>query len=571
MDNTIKRPLVRFRKSAILYALLLVFALIFTQALRATASAVLFWFLVLLPIVSILYVLIGKALIRIYVSSDITKVEKLEPVEYELRIINASPFAYPFIEAVVSVPQPDGVRCTEQSLTMSLAPLGSYIVKHETSFKYRGTYEIGVRCLYISDFLGLFSIRLDVDIYQNVMVFPRKLGMEMKMPTSATDIPNDAAKLVFSTEKAEIGNIREYIPGDSLKSIHWKLSSKAVDGTLMVKEFNTNTSQSVYMLCDFSRAIPPEVFEDENTRAAREKAEREAAAKPKDHHVKLKAQKPDRATRKAEAAAKKAAKRAKSGMNAGNLDTAAMIDEMIDKAAESKTGRVERERPVKERKPPFRKKNAAPAVDDETAARMAAEAEKRKRDAQTQTALAIGGIVKPEYAPDMDDFCADGVVEMAIGAVLNELRNGNEVSLIWNDRRQDGGIAAVLLTCPEDFDAIYPVFATAPACSEKENVATLLPLISESLNVTIRICTSNLDPLSVNKYAAIPGLFGGAGTGCVTEVLLFNPEERYEDARIRREYVEMSRIRLAQDGVDLTELVARKDENGHVTLQRASH
>ena len=567
MDTVIKRPLVKFRRTAILYVLLLIFALVFTQALRATASSVLFWFLALLPVVSVIYVLIGKALIRIYVSSDITKVEKLDPVNYELRIINASPFAYPFIEAIVSVPQPDGVRCTEQSLTMSLAPLGSYIVNHETSFRYRGTYEIGVRCLYISDFLGLFSIRLDVDIYQNVLVFPRKLGMHMKMATSATDIPNDAAKLVFSTEKAEIGNIREYIPGDSLKSIHWKLSSKAVDGTLMVKEFNTNTSQSVYMLCDFSRAIPPEVFEDENTRAERERAEREAARKPKDRHVKLKAAKPDKATRKADAAAKKAAKRAKAGMSAAGLDTAAMIDDMIAEAAVSKTGRAPAE--PKEKKSFFHRKKKAEPV--EVSAEAAAENERKRRDAETQNALAIGGIVKPEYAPDMDEFCADGVVEMSIGAVLNELRNGNDVTLIWADRRQEGGVAAVQLTCPEDFDAVYPVFATTPPCSEKENVTSLLPLISESLNVTIRICTSNLDPLSLNKYAAIPGLFGGAGTGCVAEVLLFNPEERYEDVKIRREYVEMSRIRLAQDGVDLTELTAVKDETGHYTLQTATH
>ena len=93
MDNYIKRPAVKFHKAAIVYACLLVFALIFTQALRATASALLFWFLLLLPIISVLYVLVGKALIRIYVGSDITKVEKLQPVDYELRIINASPFA----------------------------------------------------------------------------------------------------------------------------------------------------------------------------------------------------------------------------------------------------------------------------------------------------------------------------------------------------------------------------------------------------------------------------------------------------------------------------------------------
>ena len=60
----------------------------------------------------------------------------------------------------------------------------------------------------------------------------------------------------------------------------------------------------------------------------------------------------------------------------------------------------------------------------------------------------------------------------------------------------------------------------------------------------------------------------GAGTGCVAELLVFNPEDRYEDIKIRREYVEMCRLRLAQDGVDLTELKAVKDENGNYTIRK---
>ena len=569
MDNYIKRPLVKFNKSAIVYALLLAFSVVFTQALRATASALLFWFLVLVPVISVIYVLIGKALIRIYVGSDVTKVEKMQPFEYELRIINASPFAYPFIEAVISVPEEDGVRCTEQSLNLSLAPLSSYIVNHSTSFKYRGTYEIGVRCLYISDFLGLFSIRLDVDIYENVLVFPRKLGMNMKMATSATDIPNDSAKLVFSTEKAEIGNIREYIPGDSQKSIHWKLSSKSSNGTLMVKEFNTNTSQSVYMLCDFSRSIPPEVFEDDEVKTAREKAALEEAKKPKEKHVKLKTAKPDRESVKAEKALKKAKSRQKHGMSSARIGDAALVDELIETAAGAKNPKLNADKI--EKTPLFGRKKNAGTPENAGNESDAIEAENRRKDAEAKNALAIGGIIKPEYAFDMDEFCADGVVEMSIGAVLNELRNGNHVTLIWTDRRQTGGVAAVELTCPEDFDVVYPVFATTPPCSDKESVTDLLPLINESLNVTIRICTSNLDPLSLNRYSSIPGLFGGAGTGCVTEILLFNPEERYEDIKIRREYVEMCRIRLAQDGVDLTELSASKDETGHYNLKKAAH
>ena len=554
MDNYTKRPLVKFHKAAVFYALLLVFSLIFTQALRATASAVLFWFLVLVPILSLIYVLVGNALVRIYVSSSTTKVEKMQPLEYELRIVNASPFAYPFIEAVVSIPENDGVRCTEQSVNMSLAPLTAYSVQRETTFKYRGTYELGVRCLYISDFLGLF---------------PRKLGMDMKTQTSASDIPNDSAKVVFSTEKSEIGNIREYIPGDSQKNIHWKLSSKSVGGTLMVKEFNTNTSRSVYMLCDFSRSIPPEVFEDEDARIAREKAAAEEARKPREKHVRLKKAKQDKKSLEAERAAKKAQAKAKRGLSANRIGDAALVDELINTAAESKHPTKVKEK--SERKPLFasKKKNAADDIilsDEQIKA-----AEKKRRDDEIKSELSMGGVLKTEYANDIDEYCADGMVEMSIGAVLNELNNGNTVTLVWVDKRQKGGIAAVELTCPEDFNVVYPVFATTSPCSEKDNVTTLLPLITESLNVTIRICTSNIDPLSLNRYASIPGLFGGAGSGCVTEVLLFNPEERYTDVKIRREYIEMCRNRLAQDGVDLTELEAAKDESGRYAIRIAAH
>ncbi|MBE6541461.1 MAG: DUF58 domain-containing protein [Ruminococcaceae bacterium] len=570
MDYYKKRPLVKFHKATVLYAALLVFGIFFTQALRSRASSLLFWFLVLLPIVSIIYVLVGKALIRIYVDSSISKVEKMQPVDYEMRIINSSPFAYPFIEAVVIVPEENGVRCTEQSLNLSLNPLGMYIVKHRTIFKYRGNYEIGVRCLYISDFLGIFSIRLDVDIYNNVIVFPRKLNMEVNMQTSATDIPNDSASVVFANEKAEISNIREYIPGDSLKSIHWKLSSKTPND-LMVKDFNTNTSRQVYMLCDFSRAIPPEVFMDEDAHDELEKAKLEAQKKARAKQVKLKSAKPSKESIRAEKIARKAAKRAKAGVTESTIGMVGMVDDMIEDAAKAKA-------PSKmNKKSLFSKKNKKPKLLKEIHEITAEEAEanrlaeqKKKRELETKAALSIGGNIKTEFAPDMDEFCTDGVVELAIGAILNELGNGNQVNLMWTDKRQDNGIAAVELTCSEDFDAVYPVFATTPLSSEKDDISSLLPLITESLNVTIRICTSNIDQFSLNKYCMIPGLFGGAGTGCVAEVLLFNPEDRYEDVQIRREYVEMCRTRLAQDGVTLTEMKTVKDSTGNYSLRKAS-
>ena len=544
MKETSKgRAFLRLHKGAVLYGLLLVFSVVFTQALRSPASSLLFWFLILYLPVSFLYVLIGRLTMQVFVQADQNRVEKMTPVPYEMRVINPTPLVFPFVEAVLRMPQDDGIRCESRIMRISLVSLGSCTLKEETLFPYRGTYEIGMECIYISDFFHVFSMHLPVEIYTSILVMPRRLNAQRKTKTSATDIPNDHAALVFSTEKAEIGNIREYVPGDALKAIHWKLSSKTPT-TLMVKEFNTNTSRQVYVLCDFSRAIPPEVFapEEEMETKKTEKKEKEPA--------KLDFQKPEKETK---------VKKRKGRTAVGEADTA-MIDELIAGTAEPTTAGI-----LKDRLDEKRRENAARQV------RKLEEALNGEKDSKVQSlaaderaSLAMGGRIQEKYRDDMNEYCADGVAEMAIAVVENELRQGNEVTLIWTDSRMDDGIAAAMLTCPEDFTALYETFATTPPCSDHQTLERLLPLITESLNVTIRICTSHLDPVSLGQYGAIPSLFGGAGSGCMAEVLLFNPEDRYESVALRREYVAMSRIQLAKDGVELTGLAAATDETGTV-------
>lgn len=544
MKETSKsRVFLRLHKGAVLYGLLLVFAIVFTQALRSPASSMLFWFLILYLPVSFLYVLIGRLTIQVFVQADQTRVEKMTPVPYEMRVINPTPLVFPFVEAVLQMPQDDGIRCESRIMKVSLISLGSCTLKEETLFPYRGTYEVGMECIYISDFLHIFSMHLPVDIYTNILVMPRRLSAQRKTRTSATDIPNDHAALLFSTEKAEIGNIREYVPGDALKAIHWKLSSKTPT-TLMVKEFNTNTSRQVYVLCDFSRAIPPEVFapEEEKEEKKPDKKEKEA--------VKLDFRTPEK---------EKKSKKRKGRTAIGEAD-AAMIDELIAGTAEPTAAGI-----LKDRLDEKRRQTAAKQVLKLEEALAGDKGEKTQTSAADERAsLAMGGRIQEKYREDMNEYCADGVAEMAIAVVENELRQGNEVTLIWTDSRMDDGVAAAVLTCPEDFSALYETFATTPPCDEHQIMEKMLPLITESLNVTIRICTSHLDPVSLGQYGAIPSLFGGAGSGCLAEVLLFNPEDRYESIALRREYVAMSRIQLAKDGVDLTELAPETDETGTV-------
>lgn len=552
MDDYTTYPALRFGKGAIFYAGLLLFALVFTQALRSPASALLFWFLILYPILALLFVLLGKPGIQVYMDDEITRAEKMSPVTYEIRIVNALPLCYPFLEAVLWLPRADGVRCARQNVRLSLIPFGSYSLRRETVFRYRGTYRIGTQCLYVSDFLQLFTVRCDVDIYNDVLVYPRRLTMERVTKTSATDIPNDNATVVFSTEKAEIGNIREYIPGDTLKSIHWKLSSKLQEN-LMVKEFNTNTSRNVYVLVDFSAPIPPETFEDPEEIKKREKEQKKAekAAKRKKRHVRLRKNLRGEAMEQVKTVRRK--KRMRRGMSDIGAADASAIDDWIAETAEPGF--------FAKLKARFARRASKPAEEAENAAAEATEEAEAVPETRAHTisaedaaSLAIGGRIRADALSDMEEYCADGVVEIALAVIQNELRLGNTVTMVWNDIRVEEGVCTAQLTCPEDLTEVFDRFATTPPCDATRSIRELFSMIREPMNITLRICTSHLDPLSLGEYCMIPSLYGGAGNSCVAEICLFSPEERYEKPSLRREYVEMSRITLAKEGVDLIEL-----------------
>lgn len=552
MDDYTTYPALRFGKGAIFYAGLLLFALVFTQALRSPASALLFWFLILYPILALLYVLLGKPGIQVYMDAEITRAEKMSPVTYEIRIVNALPLCYPFLEAVLWLPRADGVRCARQNVRLSLIPFGSYSLRRETVFRYRGTYRIGTQCLYVSDFLQLFTVRCDVDIYNDVLVYPRRLTMERVTKTSATDIPNDNATVVFSTEKAEIGNIREYIPGDTLKSIHWKLSSKLQEN-LMVKEFNTNTSRNVYVLVDFSAPIPPETFEDPEEIKKREKEQKKAekAAKRKKRHVRLRKNLRGEAMEQAKTVRRK--KRMRRGMSDIGAADASAIDDWIAETAEPGFfAKLKARFARRASKPAEEAANAAAEATEETEA--VPETRAHTISAEDAASLAIGGRIRTDALSDMEEYCADGVVEIALAVIQNELRQGNTVTMVWNDIRVEEGVCTAQLTCPEDLTEVFDRFATTPPCDATRSIRELFSMIREPMNITLRICTSHLDPLSLGEYCMIPSLYGGAGNSCVAEICLFSPEERYEKPSLRREYVEMSRITLAKEGVDLIEL-----------------
>lgn len=450
-----------------IYAVVWVAALIFTQALRAAASNLFFTFIILLPLSSLIYLFIARGALKVTMSGEGGKTEKLAPYEYEFRMINESWLAFPFTRVMLCLPQTNSVRVSEREVIISLAPGESYTVKNSVRFRFRGRYEIGVRCFYVYDLFRILRMRIDIDRYETVEVMPRRLWIDDDPGRAASDSAKQTVKLPYSYDKLEVSDIREYRLGDTLKSIHWNLSSNGEE--LVVRDYNTGTTSMTNIFCDMGAHFPDE-------------------------------------------------------------------DPGAYTAPEPNVGEDEgREKTKKSKKTKKTSKKAKTAAKEEVAEGTALPAPLR--------------LARPEYYEDMNEYCADGAVELTIAAVLRELRAGNAVRLLWFDERAVLGAFAYELTSEADLALIFEVFATAPIIrgSARRQVTELSAMLrdgGEARNIYV------IPAIDDSSLAAFCGAHSSDGAVSV-EVMLYDPVERFADANEHHAYIENCRAQLGEGGRQL--------------------
>ena len=498
------------------YLILLGFSLIFTQALLSKISNIFFWFVFLLPLPSLVYTLIARAALKVEMISESTTTEKNQPYTYEFHIKNRSPLAFPFIDAKVSIPQSNSVRCTNRSVRLSMAPMSSYHMKNTVCFRFRGTYEIGVRCFYVYDFFRLFRVRVPVTDMTTVYVLPRRLGLEDTLAQAVSDSTARTVKSPLVVDRLEVSDIRDYQNGDSLKSIHWKLSSKSEN--FIVKDYNTGTSNQTVIFCDMAGHFP-----DEPPKSMMEPEETAGVEKRKLSPEEKAEARAEKKAKKAEAKAEKKQASKKDETRAAAEKTAPISDEVqVEESAD----------------------NAKPAPGSYDVHRLA----------------------KPAHYEDMNEYLADGVVELTVASVLAELRQGHDVTLLWFDPRSDAGLYAFAVRGISEFEGIYHLFATAPLCGADKRVSHLTAMISDIESTKQLFVTSTMDQTMLSELAALPGV-SDAGNFGSAEVILYNPEDRFLYPAERASYLEGCRETLSANGLSLrtSGMIAVRQEGGEVS------
>ncbi|ABN52287.1 MAG TPA: DUF58 domain-containing protein [Hungateiclostridium thermocellum] len=239
------------QRNRILYSFLYVLSLIFIYFYGGKIPYMLFYTVLLLPFVSI--AITSIAFVRFKYVQDIDKrsVVKGEEINYTLSIHNEDFFLYPYIK--INFFNNDTIFSNQfEPQCFSLLPFKKKTFSYKLCCKYRGDFFVGVKSIEFEDYLGIVKFVHEPISIKEITVYPRLIKLDsLKLKTDYLSESHALSNSRFENTLT-FSDVRKYTYGDSMKKIHWKLSSKMNE--LLVKNFEGSSHASSAILLDLKKS-----------------------------------------------------------------------------------------------------------------------------------------------------------------------------------------------------------------------------------------------------------------------------------------------------------------------------
>ncbi len=134
-----------------------------------------------------------------------------------------------------------------------LAPYERRSFHYEVVPEQRGVYQLGDLKLASPDLLGMYEFYRRLPQAQELIVYPKPLALpNVWMPTPA-GVATRTLTRRKNPQGPDIYGVREYVPGDDLRHIHWKASAHT--NKLVVTEREEQHSLGATVILDLSRNV----------------------------------------------------------------------------------------------------------------------------------------------------------------------------------------------------------------------------------------------------------------------------------------------------------------------------
>lgn len=153
------------------------------------------------------------------------------------------------VRARLYVADAQGGVASETATSLTLGPYASCDVPFDVPFDHVGTYQAGLREVEVGDFLGLFRRTWSNAEPSEVCVTPAVPDVGRVRFSDDSDVESPKPLKAVLADTLDYAYVRDYVPGDPLKTIHWKLSARSEN--YLTRLYEKNTSPGVVVVIDF--------------------------------------------------------------------------------------------------------------------------------------------------------------------------------------------------------------------------------------------------------------------------------------------------------------------------------
>lgn len=249
-------------KYIISYIFILIFFFLGTLFYRQPFLVIMMILLIVLPIISIAILKFNLSNIRIEISSKMESVSADNNIIIDVDVINKGFF--PFLNAKLLFNYHNLFYKENAAQTVIISAEAKKTITYSIPFMthFPGLAVFAFDHAIIHDYLHLYSVILPLNREINIPVFPKEITLPSYpiIPSYFEDGDDeDLPSVMFGQQSSDIREIREYQPGDSIRSVHWKMTART--GELMVKEYDHVADHRLYVVTELEKSKLSESLE----------------------------------------------------------------------------------------------------------------------------------------------------------------------------------------------------------------------------------------------------------------------------------------------------------------------
>ena len=234
-------------KRRITWAIVILFAAILYLFANGTGTLALLAACIAAPLISVLIIMISGRHITITLEKA-GEIEEDNSVRIILKNQDMMPVSNVHLNVVCR-----NLRTGETEnvlLTRSLRPRGKAEEVLTVVPNHAGRYEVFIESAGVSDPLQLKQRKIPAEDRISITVMPQLFDMDISVTSSSSAMPEGYSYLEgrSGNDPGDVRGIREYVPGDPVKNIHWKLSGKM--DKLLVKEMGMPVTDQFLVILD---------------------------------------------------------------------------------------------------------------------------------------------------------------------------------------------------------------------------------------------------------------------------------------------------------------------------------